>query len=497
MSVMSKEHHGKQLFLDDAMLENVSCVQRTLHQPQKHPANPLVRPHAPWISEALIHGSVLLDEGLWRMWYMAKTDFGLDTSVDRYISHAVCYAESEDGITWRYPDLDVFSHEGQPTNVVLHRELFPGQSGFYGVVRCPEGAEGPDRYVAMVELLWHSAEQSPLRHAPVEKFRRPDWYRRAVEHGGCVIASSPDGIHWTFPEPFPAPYTLDYPADKSHFMYDEQRSRYVTYGRHLTPPSVRSIQWMESTDLIEWTPCDPLEVLAVDKRDPDGTEIYSMPVMNYGAQYIGFLQMYDKPAGVLEIQLAASRDGVNWTRVADRATWIPAGGAGQWDRFNQSPANSAPVRVGDELWFYYSGRTYRHAGHSDLSEDRGPNFAGIGLATLRLDGFVSMDATFEPGRILTKVTELGGGELHLNVHSPFGEVRLEILATDGIGPGNMALDSAAVKVLAASDPLTVDSVDAAVTWDSTPALPGAALGRPVHLRFTLINANLYAWWPET
>ena len=56
------------------------------------------------------------------------------------------------------------------------------------------------------------------------------------------------------------------------------------------------------------------------------------------------------------------------------------------DVFPHNLATGSPLIVGDKIWFYYQGMKGRHwfKHHNDPLE------GGFGLATLRLDGFVSV-----------------------------------------------------------------------------------------------------------
>jgi hypothetical protein len=57
-------------------------------------------------------------------------------------------------------------------------------------------------------------------------------------------------------------------------------------------------------------------------------------------------------------------------------------------------ASPPPLVVGDELWLYYSGY--------DEAHDLLPYQSAIGLAKMRKDGFVSLDADEVAGEIVTK-----------------------------------------------------------------------------------------------
>ncbi len=86
-----------------------------------------------------------------------------------------------------------------------------------------------------------------------------------------------------------------------------------------------------------------------------------------------------KPNNVV---LGYSRDGWNWSR-PDRRPFRPVSDKqGDWNANNVQSAGGGFLVVGDELYFYVSGR----------SGVPGSNKAGIlttGLATLRRDGFAS------------------------------------------------------------------------------------------------------------
>jgi hypothetical protein len=225
--------------------------------------------------------------------------------------------------------------------------------------------------------------------------------------------------------------------------------------------------------------------MTADLEDKPGTEIYSVLVFPYESVYIGLVQtllaLPDVPA--VDVQLAVSRDGVHFTRVgegplegsapASRLPFIANGRVGSWDRFNQSLASNPPIAQGDELRFYYAGRTYRHAPYD--GKDTGPRAGCIGLATIPRDRFVSLDASFDGGEILTKALTLKGKRLHLNANSDFGEINVEALDTTG-------------QSIARSKPIRRDNLDTLIEWE------GGEIRGAVVLRITLKNACLYALW---
>ena len=133
--------------------------------------------------------------------------------------------------------------------------------------------------------------------------------------------------------------------------------------------------------------------------------MYALAMFHYETVYVGLLRMFHTRRDIVDIQLATSRNAKRWSRPT-RAAFIPTGqDKGDWDFGNNSVPSTPPIRMGDELWFYYSGRSTMH--------NEVPNDGAIGLATLRVDGFASMDAR-RRGRLTTKPLVFEGGDLYLN-----------------------------------------------------------------------------------
>jgi len=125
----------KVLFLDDAVVASMENVTRTIHPAEKSAQNPVLTATEPWEGEVvLVYGSVLReDDGTFRMWY--------------YCPRGVAYAESDDGIAWRKPELDIAKHDGQATNLVIDKEAQAGAPGhildFYELFGCSRTRASP------------------------------------------------------------------------------------------------------------------------------------------------------------------------------------------------------------------------------------------------------------------------------------------------------------------------------------------------------------------
>jgi hypothetical protein len=476
----------KQLFLDDYLVASTTNMFRRIHTAEKSKSNPVIRQTEPWEDPFnILYGSVIRDGQTYKTWY--KSGAG------------VSYATSDDGIRWVKPPLDLVPINGAKTNILFRKisertgsEELPYYHELFGVHK-DEREPDPSRRFKMGYLSIDWEYKGPREGRFREGQRR-----------GLGIAGSADGIHWKLIDSFASEAICD---GATHWMFDPALGKYVLFGRTLqTPPEIeaawskyewyktwysgRAVGRLESSDFVHWNFTAPFSspvVMTADLHDKPGTEIYSVLVFPYESVYIGLVQTFlalpDAPA--IDVQLAVSRDGVHFTRVGDgavgnsapasRSPFIANGPVGSWDRFNQSLASNPPILQGDELRFYYGGRTYRHAPYD--GKDTGPRAGCIGLATIPRDRFVSLDASFNGGEILTKPLRLKGQRLHLNVNSEFGEISVE------------PLDSAGQSI-ARSKPIRSDNLDVPVEWE------GGEIRDTVVLRITLTNACLYALWSD-
>jgi hypothetical protein len=466
----------KQLFLDDHLIESMQRVHRTVEPAQKFSGNPVLWPTEPWEPPmATVYGSVIRDGSKFKMWYKSGMGVG--------------YAESDDGIKWIKPTLDLTLLEGRPSNILLAKKSktegpaeFPYFYELFGVHR-DDRETNPDRRYKMgfLSIDW--------------KFKGPGgdpWHKG--QRRGLGVAGSPDGIHWKLIDQFASEAIVD---GATHWMLDPARNKRVLYGRtRKALPEVaaawttntwfqqwfsgRAVARIESADFLKWDfnqPDTAPVAMTADLQDPPGTEIYSMKVFPYEGIYIGLLQVFHATPddSTLDVQLAVSRDSIHFERVGGRQQFLAVGPIGTWDRFNLSLANNDPISVNDQLRFYYGGRMYRHGPYS--GPDKGPERSGIGFATIKRDRFVALEASFDGGVILTKPLKLKSAALHLNAKADFGEMTVEVLDLDG-------------RVLAQSKPIQREGLEIPVEWINRMALPDG----PVQLRIKLQNARLFALW---
>ena len=148
-----------------------------------------------------------------------------------------------------------------------------------------------------------------------------------------------------------------------------------------------------------------------------------MVAFPYESMWLAFIGLYHKGTDErMDIQLASSRDGRHWSRPL-RSPFLPNGPEGSFDWGVMHMAGNAPIRSGGALSIYYDGLGSQH--NVKLRDTRK---MGIGLATLRPDGFVSLNAGPRGGLVVTRPLNFDGSRLHLNAAvKPGGGIRVRLL----------------------------------------------------------------------
>jgi hypothetical protein len=455
----------KVLLIDDWAVEETRNIERAFHRPRKHPSNPLIQADQPWESEAIyLTGGVERSEAGYRMWYHAAEP----TAENRKNSH-VCIATSRDGIHWMKPPLGIHTHGGSLQNNIS----IMGCGGPHSVIYTPDDPRGVE-----------------FRYKTHTRDRR-----------GHVAWTSSDGVHWTCQGPF---LSQSYDASSTH--YDPVRQKYVA-SLKLGYKGRRYRGYAESDDFLDWT--DSYLMLDVDELDEFGDQIYALSIFRYESLYLGLCKVYHvQTTDTCDIHLAVSHNAMHWERPfriqrapdfavkehndciswgeTDRQPFIPTGLAGEWD-FGNNDAPGSPIRHGDELRFYYSGRPDTHSRVFPAGVTWTGRAGAIGLATLRLDGFVSADGDASGGWLLTRPLMLSGERLFVNANATDGGLVVEVLDEHGHLIEPFSCDS--------FQTIDQDLVRAECRWDG-PASLASLQGAPVRLRFHLHGASLYAFWCE-
>lgn len=439
---------GRQLFIDDFLIQETTLT-RTYHTATYYQGNPVLKPDKPWETESQFPTAMVFSDGvfydpaerLFKMWYMAGyTDF-------------TCYATSTDGVHWQKPELDVV-----PGTNIVHTSRRDSSTVWLDLTE-----KDPDRRYKMLLFL-------------------------IGEGSGCyTLYFSPDGIHWSGPIVHSGPA-----GDRGTFFYNPFRQVWVYSIREYIPATVgRCRRYSEHQDVIEaarwesgkatfWVGADSLDPIRDDLKTP--CELYNLDCVAYESILIGLFSIWrgqpaDRPKPN-EIVLGYSRDGFHWYRPV-RTAFIPVSERfGDWNWGNVQSAGGCCLVVGDELWFYVSGR-------AGIPGTSGSGVCATGLAKLRRDGFASMDAPAgSQGTLTTRTICFSGKYLFVNADADGGEVRVEVL--DPSGRPIKGFGRSACR------PIRANGTTLPVTW-SNGNLSRLA-GKPVRLRFHLRDASIYSFW---
>ena len=463
-------------------------IRRTQHEPVRHPDNPIIRPDRPWEGPGeeywrMSFPWVLHDreEGIWKMWYETEGGIGRTMPIKRgleNVSILTCYATSENGLHWHKPELGVvpFLGDGR-TNIVFMEGGY--HAGFDVRFLVPNVIKDP-----------HDAEPGRWRYKTLLK-TKPDQ----------SVAVSPDGLHWEVIGSFPR-----LGDEWVGVLYDRENQVYVMFTRNLyrrpsynvQGPSKRNVlphvrthrtyTMALSKDMLHWS--HPRLVLAPDRNDSLDAEFEYLSPFRYEGMYVAILGVNRRTGPYVDAsdsELVYSRDGLNWQRMSERRSFMSPGPPGSWDDVN---AQGFHVVTHDEgIHVYYSAYW---SGHPQLCET-------IGVATLRLDGFVSLEAPKQrlnaamgmTGRtdafgsvpeatLLTKPLWSKGNRLIVNAEAA-GHITAELTEPDGrviTGFGHRDCDT-----------FTGDSLRHTFSWRGRTDI-GSLF--PLRVRFRMIDARLYS-----
>lgn len=136
-----------------------------------------------------------------------------------------------------------------------------------------------------------------------------------------------------------------------------------------------------------------------------------------------------------------------------------------------------PAIKDDQLYFIYTGQSGRHGMPSEPT---------TGLTALRLDGFVSVETeAYMPSTLLTRSHQRAADALHVNVEATGGVLSVQLQDETG-----EALDGFSHEEC---DPISVDAVDAQITWRGRGDLTSLA-ERTVAISFKLTpEAKLHSY----
>ncbi len=337
------------------------------------------------------------------------------------------------------------------------------------------------------------------------------------EKDGVYAGYSADGVTFT-----DAGRVLPFYTDNPTLVYwDGRIQKYVIYTRALALDSEnqRRIARIVTDDPLKpWpytatekdamfmTPENAAVVLAADNGDNSYSDIYYNAAAIYPwAQDAYFMftsqfrhfsperNPYVRPRvpgqwedfGLLEVQMAVSRDGIVWERPS-RDPYFPTGLADEWDRW-YAVMGPGIVRCGNYLYQYYvsTGRTHDSVAVRPEYENVCTELGGIGAVRQRLDGYVSADVDYRGGWLETPAVTFTGSRLRVNIDTgAMGTAFVELRKAGGEPIPGFAV--------AECEEIAGNYIDETVHWSGNKDVSALA-GTPIKLYFKLSRAKLYAF----
>ncbi|MBL7044493.1 MAG: hypothetical protein ISR77_38055 [Pirellulaceae bacterium] len=411
----------------------------------------------------MCYGTVLRENGIFRMWYQAwPRDWKNGSN-----SSLIGYAESDDGLAWRKPKLGLVDYAGKGTDNNL------------------------------VDIFGHSFTVFIDPDAPAGSRYRATMCIRGGGGYGYYTAHSADGLKWEYDQPVPQWKSSDvitsiyHPGQRRGIVALKVRPYPYVNGiprRSIGIAELRDGRWSEAHSALL-----PDELADTDARSrgyPVG-DYYGMGMMPAGSGTVGFLWQFRHSGmhGVNDVTLVyqAGR-GEHWEHVPGRPDFIshadPSFGQGT------VYTSSCPVTVGDEQWLYFTAYTRIHGWYINnkgrIDDKRMQTVIDEGLSRIgvarwpkwRLFGFRSdpkgsltlkLDGVREPCRLLLNYECEQGGSVRISLEDV---------------PGRTEKNSI---------PLTGSSLDAAATWIDGDVLAPRPKGQSVEATLHMDRASVYAY----
>lgn len=492
------------LFVDDSEIEVMENLERIVNRPKKHPT-PVLVADQPWEGDrAQAWGSVIVEpDGLLRMWYFAMNTERRQDELDR---GGYAYAESRDGVHWTKPKLGLVEFRGSKENNLFYtcapdginlvdEELARRNVGLpaidengqrIGVINNLDGLtvvrddDDPDplrRYKLIANMQDHRmwAYAYPDRYPNVSE----ENMQQARKVIGQYVDTSPDGLHWSR-----TPRRVSHGAGGDYMMVtrDYRNRQWWLNERSSGGRGGRNAALRIGKTLEQWS--GPELIFDNDQESDFGRKWEwhgGMTPFNYGNLDLGFLEKWPNVGLGATCELICRSGNRTWQRVAPGVPFLEIGPDDAFDRVLIYPTHNPPIRIGEELFIFYTGGGVK-------SDPKKGVPMSIGLATIRLDRFAGLAnwRSGQPGLVVTKPITVSGPGLEINVESLEKKpIRVAVTSEEGTVLPGYGFEDSSVSV-------NSESVYSSVRWTGHADLR-ELLNTPIRLKFEVPGAVLYSF----
>ncbi len=463
----------RELFVDEVLVERLEGqARRVLQHPT--PREIVLVCDKPWEGNGLGYITVMQDGDRYRMYYRGGDyRYGLEATHPQ----TYCYAESKDGIHWRRPKIGLIEFAGsKDNNIVISEDQFGGIAhNFSPFLDRRPGVPAGERFKA-------------IGGAPLH------------------LLVSADGIQWKKSQD--APVITEGAFDSQNLVFwDAYRNTYRAYHREFRDG--RDIMTETSDDLVKWT-----KPIFLNYSPSRGGQLYTNQINPYHRAphiLLGFPTRYEDRGRSPSMRYLPQFDYRQQRSAASlrEGTAVTEGlFMASRDGLNFEVWQEAFIRPGlrtKDSWFY--GDNYQNLGlvetRSVVADDAPDELsmylnegtlqngkpAKLRRYTLRMDGFVAVNAPMSGGRLSTKPLRFSGKRMSINYSSSArGGIRIEIQNEKGQPLPGFAMEDCPW--------IYGDSLDRPVEWirdDRVESDVTSLSGRPIKLVFELRDADLFSF----
>ncbi len=446
----------RELFVDDFLIERLNGTTRALHHPV--PAGIALRFDLPYEGPFCGYPTVMADGQRFLLYYRGSPVACKDGSN----TEVTCRAQSDNGVSWLKPNYGLHEVAGSRSNNVILANEPPFSHNFAPFVDTRPGVAAAERYKALA----------------------------GISTSGLYGFISENGVRWRKYSDKPLLTSGAFDSQNVAFWSESERC-YVAYFRTWTAgefEGYRTISRATSADFSNWT--EPTE-MRFGKTLPE--HLYTSQTHPYFRAphiYVAMpMRLVPGRKGVTDEQAKAL--GVNPGYASDTAdtVFMVTRGGNQYTRLFLESF----IRPGPDLgnWVSRAGLAASgivQTGPSEMSIYKQGNYAQptshLVRYVLRVDGFVSVNAAFSGGEMVTRPFSFAGRELSVNFATgAAGGLRVEIQDEAGTAIEGYTLADAVEQV--------GDDIDRVIRWRGG-ADVGRLAGRAIRLRFVMHDADLYS-----
>lgn len=470
----------RELFIDDVLIETLTDSRRVIHHPVARDV--AITHDAPWEGAGSSYHSVIHDGDKYRLYYRGSH---LGVEKGRLITgrEVYCYAESRDGVTFTRPNLGLHTIDGSNENNVILTGV--GSHNFAPFLDQRADCPAQSRYKALGGL---------------------------AHEGGLFAFHSPDGIRWSKMQEEPVVTEGAFDSQNLAF-WDPTAGLYRAYFRTFTggittgkvwkPEGFRAIRTATSQDFLKWENETDLTY-----KDSPAEHLYTNQVAPYFRAphiLIGFPTRYIERGWSDSMRALPQREQreeraaahLRYGTAITEGLLMASRNGHHFERWNEAFLRPGPERPATWLyghqfiaWHAVETRSALPGALSELSLYAAEgSWHGKGNMlrryTLRLDGFVSVNAPLSGGELKSKPITFSGNQLTLNLSSSAaGDIQVELQEVNGQPIAGFTLDDC--------EPIFGDTHARVVTWKQGADVSKLA-GRPVRVRFRLRDADLFSF----